>query len=236
MSSDFSYDTVPYQSTFQPQIYPDRMATLGAILGMKPKKIDNCRYLELGCGEGDNLIGFAYALPESEFVGVDLSEKHIEAANKNVAELGLKNIRFLQLDVMKLSREEHGQFDYIAAHGLFSWVPDFVREKVLAIYFEMLTPHGIGYLSYNTLPGGYMRRMSRDIMRYHTQGEPPSLEKVEKGISILKFLQDSTKSDPYYNQVLKNEIGFVTNHSPTSIFHDELGESNQPFYFHEFEN
>jgi methyltransferase-like protein/ubiquinone/menaquinone biosynthesis C-methylase UbiE len=234
MSEDFSYDTVPYQSTFQSQIYPDKMATLATLLGMKPQKIENCRYLELGCGEGDNLIGFAYSLPESEFVGIDLSAKHIEKANAMVAELGLKNIKFLQLDVMKLNREEHGQFDYIAAHGLFSWVPDFVREKVLAIYSEMLTPHGVGYLSYNTLPGGYMRQMMRDMMQFHTQDEKLSLEKVEKGVSILGFLQKSTKSDPYFNEILKNEIGFVTNHSPTSILHDELGEMNQPFYFHEF--
>ena len=50
----------------------------------------------------------------------------------------------------------------------------------------------------------------------------------------MSFMQESTKSDTYYNEILKNEIGFVTNHHPVSIFHDELGEINQPFYFHEF--
>ena len=70
MSNDFSYDSVPYQSTFQPQIYPDRMATLATILGMKPQKIDECRYLELGCGEGDNLIGFAFPCPKASLSGL----------------------------------------------------------------------------------------------------------------------------------------------------------------------
>ncbi len=180
------------------------------------------------------MIGFAFHLPESEFVGIDLSAKHIEAANRSVSELGLKNIRFIQLDVTKVNRDEFGQFDYIAAHGLFSWIPDFVREKVLEIYSEMLAPHGVGYLSYNTFPGGYLSQMSRDMMMYHVQNEPPTLEKVDKGLSILEFLQESTKSDPYYNEILKHEMGFVTNHDPVSIFHDELGEINQPFYFHEF--
>ncbi len=234
MSSDFSYDTVPYQSTFQPQIYPDRMASFATLLGMKPKKIDNCRYLELGCGEGDNLISFAFVLPESEFVGIDLSAKHIATANRMAEELGLKNIRFLQADLMDIKSEEQGKFDYIAAHGLFSWVPHLVRERIMTLYSEMLETNGVGYISYNALPGGYMRQMSRDMMLYHTQGEPSSLEKVEKAISILGFLRENTKSDPYYNEILKNEIGFVTNHSPTSVFHDELGEINQPFYFHEF--
>jgi methyltransferase-like protein/ubiquinone/menaquinone biosynthesis C-methylase UbiE len=210
------------------------MATLANLLGMNPVSPAKCRYLELGCGEGDNLIGFAFHLPESKFLGVDLSAKHVAVANQAVAELGLKNITFVQLDVMDLSREEFGEFDYIAAHGLFSWVPDIVREKVLAIYSEMLAPNGVGYLSYNTLPGGYLRQMSRDMMMYHAQNEPPTLEKVDKGLSILGFLQESTKSDAYYNEILKNEIGFVTNHHPVSIFHDELGEVNQPFYFEEF--
>ncbi|MEZ5426995.1 MAG: class I SAM-dependent methyltransferase [Pyrinomonadaceae bacterium] len=234
MSDKFSYDQVPYQSTFQPQIYPDRMATLATILGMKPAPPDKCRYLELGCGEGDNLIAFAFSLPESDFVGIDLSARHIEAAERMVAELGLKNIRFLQKDVMDLGREEFGEFDYIAAHGLFSWVPDFVRERVLDLYAEMLAPEGVGYLSYNTLPGGYMRQMMRDMMQFHTIDEPLSLDKVEKGLSILGFLRDSVRGDKYYRSILENEIGFVTNHSPASILHDELGELNRPFYFHEF--
>jgi methyltransferase-like protein/ubiquinone/menaquinone biosynthesis C-methylase UbiE len=234
MSDDFSYDNVPYQSTFQPQIYPDRMATIATILGMKPAAIDQCRYLELGCGEGDNLIGFAFALPESEFVGIDLSAKHIAVANQAVKELGLTNIKFRQQDVMNMNHAEYGSFDYIAAHGLFSWVPDFVRQKVLSLYAELLTSQGVGYLSYNTLPGGYLRQMSRDMMLYHTQNEKPSLEKVNKGVSFLDFLRESAKSNPYYHEILKNELGFVTNHNPSSIFHDELGELNQPFYFHEF--
>lgn len=234
MPEDFSYDTVPYHSNFQPQIHPDRMATLATILGMKPAAVESCRYLELGCGEGDNLIAFAFSLPESEFVGIDLSARHIETANRAVAELGLKNIKFLQKDLMQFDGAEFGRFDYVAAHGLFSWVPDFVREKVLDLYSQLLSAQGVGYLSYNTLPGGYMRQMMRDMMLYHTQDEPLSLEKVEKGLSILGFLRDSVKKNEYYQMIIKNEINFVTSHDAPSILHDELGEINKPFYFHEF--
>lgn len=234
MSNDFSYDAVPYQSNFQPQMHPDRMATLAALLGMKPAAVENCRYLEIGCGEGDNLIGFAYSLPESEFVGIDLSARQIETANRSVAELGLKNIRFVHLDVMQLDPEEYGQFDFIAAHGFFSWVPDAARRKVLELYDELLAPDAVGYLSYNVLPGGYLRQMMRDMMLYHTQAEPPSLAKVENGLSFLGFLRDGTPKNNYYQTILKNETNFVLNHDATSVLHDELNEDNQPFYFHEF--
>jgi len=234
VSNDFSYDAVPYQSNFQPQMHPDRMATLAALLGMKPAAVENCRYLELGCGEGDNLIGFAHSLPESEFVGIDLSARQIETANRAVEELALKNVKFIHLDVMRLNREEYGQFDFIAAHGFFSWVPDSVRRKVLALYREMLAPNAVGYLSYNVLPGGYLRQMMRDMMLYHTREEPLSLAKVEKGLSVLGFLRDSTQKNDYYQTILKNEINFVLNHDAPNVLHDEMGDINQPFYFHEF--
>jgi methyltransferase-like protein/ubiquinone/menaquinone biosynthesis C-methylase UbiE len=234
MTSDFPYDIVPYQGNFQPQLYPDRMAAPARLLGMKPAAVENCRYLELGCGEGENLINSAFALPRSEFVGIDLSVRHIETANRAVEELGLKNVKFLNIDLMKMSREEHGQFDYIAAHGLFSWVPDFVRREILALYNQMLAPTGIGHLSFNALPGGYLRQMMRDMMLFHTQNEPLSLAREEKAAAILDFLRDGAQKNEYYQTILKNETDNIRNRKAGSVLHDELSEENQPFYFHEF--
>ncbi len=36
--------------------------------------------LEIGCGNGSNVIPMAYGLPGSEFVGVDLAAKPVEVA------------------------------------------------------------------------------------------------------------------------------------------------------------
>ena len=87
----------------------------------------------------------------------------------DVKALGLTNIQLLDMDIMDFS-EAHGQFDYVIAHGVYSWVPNAVQERLLAICAHQLRPAGIAYVSYNTLPGWRMRSVVRDAMTYHTRG------------------------------------------------------------------
>ena len=101
------------------QTHPEHLAALGVFFGMTPPPLENCRVLELGCGDGGSLLAHAFNLPDAHFVGVDLAATHIEKAKRSAAELNLKNIEFHHTDVMKISREEFGAFDYITAHGLF---------------------------------------------------------------------------------------------------------------------
>src|SRR6201999_4212281 len=97
MSDKFSYDEFPYPSKFFLQTHPDRLAAAGILYGMDPASPENSRVLELGCGNGSNLISHAFGLPKSKFVGVDLAENHIEQAKRSVEELGLGNIEFRQM-------------------------------------------------------------------------------------------------------------------------------------------
>ena len=234
MSDNFSYDEVPYPSKFFLQTHPDRLAVAGLLYGMQPAAVEKCRVLELGCGNGSNLISHAYGLPNSRFVGIDLSGIHIDQANAAAKELELANIDFRKMDVMELSVDDFGQFDYITAHGLFSWVPDFVREKVLSLFDELLELNGIGYISYNAYPGAYAREMVRSLMRYHTDGVNDPNAKVEKAISLLGMLAKNATEPEVYQRILQFEVLRHQQHDIADIFHDDLGESYKPFYFHEF--
>jgi 2-polyprenyl-3-methyl-5-hydroxy-6-metoxy-1,4-benzoquinol methylase len=145
----FSYDALPYPSKFFLQTFPNRLAAAGILYGMLPADPQHCRVLELGCGNGFNLIAQAYLSPESKFIGIDLAQTHIDLAIESARELDLTNAEFRQMDVMEMTAAEFGEFDFITAHGLFAWVPEFVRERILTIFQEMLSPNGIGYISYN---------------------------------------------------------------------------------------
>ena len=46
-----------------------------------------------------------------------------------------------------------GQFDYIICHGIYSWVLEAVREKLLKICSSNLVSNGVALVSYNTYPG-----------------------------------------------------------------------------------
>lgn len=230
----FSYDEVPYSSFTFPQTRPDRLATLAAFHGMNPAKPEKCRVLELGCGDGTNLLSFAYILPESEFVGIDLSKVHIDLGEKAAVELNLKNVAFHCEDVMNFSRERFGEFDYIIAHGLFSWVPDFVRTKILEIYSECLAPQGVGYISYNAYPGCKTREMLWDMMKYYTAGVDDPMQKVAGGVQYLNFLNYAAEKDTAYQTLINSELSQYAQRTAENIFHDDFSSLNQPFYFHEF--
>jgi methyltransferase-like protein len=138
------------------------------------------------------------------------------------------------MDVMEMTTEDFGEFDYITAHGLFAWVPEFVREKVLAVFREMLAPNGIGYVSYNAYPGAYAREMVRSMMRFHTDGVDEPMAKVSSAIPFLGMLANNSTEREIHGRILEFEVKRHFSHFPADIYHDDLGECYRPFHFHEF--
>jgi SAM-dependent methyltransferase len=234
MNDKTSYDKFPYPSKFFLQTFPDRLATAATLYGMQPPPIETCRVLELGCGNGSNLIAQAYGLPKAKFVGIDLSETHIDIAKRSAKEMGLSNLEFIQMDLMDLKPDDFGHFDYITAHGLFAWVPDFVRTKVLEIFAAMLTSNGVGYVSYNAYPGSYAREMVRSMLLYHTRGIDEPLAKVDKAMPLLEMLARNSTEPEVHARILQYEVKRHHKHDPADIYHDDLGAAYKPFYFHEF--
>ena len=116
---------------------------------------DNFRYLELGCGQGFNLICIAALNPNSEFVGVDFYPEHIAHARGLAHKANIHNVSFYEADFVELAEkpESLGSFHVVAAHGITTWVSGNTREKVFEISSKVLEPGGVMYNSYNTLPG-----------------------------------------------------------------------------------
>src|SRR5512140_2404322 len=95
-----SYDEVAYPSHAFAQTHPDRLGAMATIFGMTPAPVERCRVLELGCGNGSNLIPMAFSLPGSRFLGVDLAATQIEIGAAGAAALELKSIELRHLNVM----------------------------------------------------------------------------------------------------------------------------------------
>jgi methyltransferase-like protein/SAM-dependent methyltransferase len=226
--------TVIYPGFVIPQAHPERLAATAKLYGMNPASAGQCRVLELGCGTGTNLNWLASYLPESEFVGIDLAEAHIHQAQKGATELELRNVSFSQTDILAVTEETFGKFDYIIAHGVFSWVPEPVRQKILELYSELLNPEGVGFISYNVYPGFYRRQIVRDIMLYFGQRFADPMEKVQQGVALIDFLTAQTVDSPIYHELLKYELEGFSRRSAENLYHDDLFEFNQPFYFTEF--
>jgi len=229
-----SYDEVPYESYPFAQTHPDRLATLGRLFGLQPADPARCRVLELGCAAGGNLIAMALASPQSRFVGVDLSAVQVAQGQRVIDDLGLTNIHLLVADITDLDAGL-GVFDYIVAHGVYSWVPNAVQEKMLALCAAQLDTGGVAYISYNTLPGWRLRGMIRDLMRYHAASFTDPVERVAQARAILNFLSRSVPTaDDAYGMLLKSELDVLRRLPDYYILHDHLEDINEPLYFHEF--
>lgn len=233
MDEKTAYDKVPYQTSSFPETHPDHLATLAKLFGVNPTDIRKARVLELGCARGENLIPLALALPESHFIGIDLSSAQIADGNSTVTALGLKNIELKHMNILDIG-PNFGTFDYIITHGIFSWVPKAVQEKILEVSCVNLAPNGIAYLSYNTYPGWHMRGVIRDIMLYHAKQFSNPNQYVAQGRAFLKFAAESLKNyTTPYSQMIQHELSLVNEKPDWYLFHDHLEEVNEPVYFHQ---
>ena len=228
-----SYDAIKYPSYTHPQTHPDRMAVIGALSGLEPAPASRCRVLELGCGNASNLIPMAWSLPESQFVGVDLASLPIKQGLEMIQQLGLSNIRLVHGDVRSIGRD-WGQFDYLIAHGLYSWIPHEAREYILEICQSALAPHGVAFISYNAYPGGHLRQMLGEMMRFHVRGFESAQERVKQAMALARFLAEAHTGSDEYQHWIKAEWETILNHQEGHLYHDELSEVNQPFYFTQF--
>jgi SAM-dependent methyltransferase len=227
--SESLYDRVLYESRPVTLAHPARIAALGILFGMEPAPVGCCRVLELGSGDGSNLLPLACAFPGSRFAGVDLAAVPTAAAREMAGALGLRNIEFHHGDLAGL-QPEFGEFDYIIAHGVYSWTPAPVRDRLMAICSRNLAPNGIAYVSYNTFPGCHQRRMLREMMLYHTREDADPEAKLRGSLELVNLLAAAKPG----SAALAEELRSIRERSLSGLFHDDLAEVNEPVYFYEF--
>ena len=226
------YDEVTYPGRPYPQTHPARLAAIQHLLGTKVAPPERCRVLELGCGDGSNLLAMATALPDSSFVGVDLAERAIAAGRELAAESQLTNVQLLHGELGSLD-ESLGLFDYVIAHGVYSWVPEQTRDDLLAACKRHLAASGVAFVSYSTYPGAHFRELVRDMMLFHAGGLTQPEQKVARGIELVRLIQQAHGSTPY-GAVLEQELRRLSDGDPGYVFHDDFAEHNQPVYFSAF--
>lgn len=228
-----TYDEVPYMAASFSNTHPEVLAVTTLLRGLDPPPLANARVLELGCARGANLVPMAWSMPGAEFVGIDLSGNQIEEAKALAAATGTKNAVFHAMDLRDLD-ESFGEFDYIVAHGLYSWVPPDVQEAVLEVCARRLSPHGIAYISYNTFPGWHLSVMFREMMLYRTRKISDPSERLREARGFIRFLADTAKSEgTLWSVLLAEQARYVEEAQDWYLLHDDLEGENNPVYFSE---
>ena len=232
------YKELGYKSYPFPFTTPAYLEAYGTLVGLKPPVAKTARVLELGATYGGNIISQAAHNPEATFVGIELSQDQVEKGNKIIGDAKLDNVSLVQGDILNFD-ESMGTFDYIIAHGFYSWISDEMKDKLLDIISNHLADNGIAYVSYNTYPGWHTMEEVRQLMLFANRGHDESMhkEKVLRGKTVGSLVgaqilnYDNLKER---NSKFLGALRSVMQKDDYYVGHDHLEPHNDPCYLYQF--
>ena len=232
------YKELGYKSYPFPFTTPAYLEAYGTLVGLNTPPAKTARVLELGATYGGNIISQAVHNPEATFVGIELSQDQVEKGNKIISDAKLDNVSLLQGDILNFD-ESLGSFDYIIAHGFYSWISDEMKDKLLDIISHHLADNGIAYVSYNTYPGWHTMEEVRQLMLFANRGydELTHKEKVLRGKTVGSLVgaqilnYDNLKER---NSKFLGALCSVMQKDDYYVGHDHLEPHNDPCYFYQF--
>jgi SAM-dependent methyltransferase len=222
---------VSYIPGFYPNMAPVALRYVATLNRVVPPRGSGYRYLELGCGLGRALATLAAANPDGQFVGVDLNPEHTAAAERDIAAGALSNARVITSDFGHLPADL-GQFEFIALHGVFSWVSPQVRDEILAVAREHLAPGGLLLVSYNAMPGwAHLQPIRGILLQYAALRAGDSIQRIRDALAYLvfirdrhaKYFEDNPRAAAYVDALLKQDVRYLA--------HEYLNEHWTSFYF-----
>ena len=232
------YSELGYKSMPFPYTTPATLEAYAALVGISAPNPKTARVLELGATYGGNIISQALFNPDATFVGIELSQEQVEKGNEVIANAGLTNVSLVQSDIASIG-SEIGTFDYIIAHGVYSWVDDGVKDALLRLIDEHLAEDGIAYVSYNTYPGWHTMEEVRQLMLFSNRDKAQFNHKEKVlhgktigsivGSQILKY--DNLKER---NSKFLGALRSVMQKDEYYVGHDHLEPNNDPVYFYQF--
>src|SRR4249920_105210 len=113
---------IPSLRDFKPQLAPPWLHHVALVAGVEPPaRNSGFAWCDLGCGQGVTANILAATHPGGTFHGIDAMPVHIDHARRLAAAVAIPNLELHAVDFAAASGLELPQFDYIVAHGVYTW-------------------------------------------------------------------------------------------------------------------
>lgn len=219
------------------ELSPNWMNYVATVQGYKAPSGTKLRYLELGCGNGLGLILLAAVHPEYDFLGIDFNPVHIAHGRKISKEAGLTNIQFEEANFVEVAEDwplEWGQFDYVVAHGIYTWLDSSVRDALVKTIKHATGPGSLVYLSYNTMPGWVSAQPVQHLLRlWHRTERMSSVTSIREGAKRLKVLMDAKSAMTVALPRMQRRVESMDKKDPVYLVHEYLNDGWKPIWFDE---
>ena len=226
------YDMTPYTSNSFPQSAPGQLAAIAHLFGLETPEVSSARVLEIGCAAGQ-----PHPVCSGASAGAYRGHRFVASAGRPRAHpragLGPQQLRAARGRYRVDESSGLGQFEFIVAHGVYSWVPAEVQEALLSAFRRLLAPEGVAYMSYNGYPGWKSKEILRDAMLLASGDSATPEEKVREARRMVDFLEEVSSADGVLSSVLAVSKAHAIGFGDSYLLHDELETFNEPCYFYE---
>lgn len=223
MSGPAYITDIAYSSRFHRELSPAWLAATLTAIGLAAPAVKGSRWCEIGCGDGFTACLLAAANPQTHFTGIDINPDHIDAARRLALQAGLRNVEFRLSDI-SADRRTIGSFEFIVAHGIYSWVSPETRNAIMHFTARSLAPGGVFYLHYMTQPGAAPFAIFQSIFRQMVASEDGNIERgIEAGLDLIAKLKAAG-------------AGFFIAHPAAASTLEHLGRQELGYIAHEYLN
>ncbi len=195
--------------------------------------------LNAGCGTGQEAVIMAYAFPDAQITAVDLSKTSLAYAILKARQLGLKNIKFMQADIMELGLLDK-KFDYIASAGVLHHMED--PKAGWMVLNSLLKPHGLMRIALYSRQARWAINDARDVIKRKNIGyDAESIRAFRDHISDHLKYKSIQNVQSFFDYYVLPEVRDLLFHVQEHQFDlpqikdtlDELGLEFLQFYLHE---
>ena len=221
---------VPYVRSFIRELAPAWLDHVALIQGWAPPaRKHGFAWCDLGCGQGVSAVLLAATHPRGRFFGIDAMPAHIAHARRLAAEGSVANASFHAADFAAAAELDLPGFDYIVAHGVYSWVDPAARDALRRFIDRRLKPGGLVYVSYNAVPGRAADLPFQRLVQALGESLPgDSVARVVAATEIVDGLSALKAPALVASPMAKMAKKRTERHAPAYLAHELLGASWEP--------
>ena len=223
---------IPYLRDFKPMLAPAWLDHVALVAGIEPPARKNgFAWCDLGCGQGVTAAILAATHPSGAFHGIDAMPVHIDHARRLAAAAAITNLQLHAVDFTAAIDLELPQFDYIVAHGVYTWIGPEAQCALRRFIDRRLKPGGLVYLSYNAMPGWARDLPFQGLLREFGRTLPgDNFGRLAAAAELARTLSGAGVASLAASFIVKELQERPEDYPPAYLVHEFMPPAWQPLY------